>query len=291
MDDRLPSWAASLPLPMGLAAADRIVAVSPGYAGEILTEEFGAGLDGYLHNRSDVISGILNGLDLEAWDPETDKALHTNFALGSLKDRQANKLALQNTLGFLKDPKMPLLGMITRMDYQKGIDMAIEALAAIADQEWQAVILGTGDPQQEGAAAQLAQQFPEKVRAVLRFDGQLARQIYAGADMHLIPSRYEPCGLTQMIAMRYGCVPLGRATGGLRDTIIDYHQSPATSTGFLYEGASGQALADAIVRGLGVYYDGRRWQGLQRRGMKQDFSWEKAARLYYDKYIDMLKER
>jgi len=219
----LPNWAAGLPLPLGLLTADKINTVSPGYAQEMLTPEFGAHLEEFLQTREEDLTGILNGLDLESWDPETDQQLSMNYSIASLADRSINKLKLQEELCLPINPDIPLLSMINRMDQQKGVDLLPDALRQIQDLEWQAIILGTGDPTLEDAARQLDREFPQ-IRSVLKFDGGLARRIYGGIGLILIPSRYEPCGLTQMIGMRYGCVPLGRATGGLKDTIVDYHE-------------------------------------------------------------------
>lgn len=283
----LPGWAEGLPLPLGLLSADKINTVSPGYAQEMLTQEYGAGLEGFLLTREADLSGILNGLDLESWDPGADPALPLNFSPDTLERRTENKLRLQAELGLAVDPGTPLLAMINRMDYQKGVDLVPEALGGLSHLNWQAVILGTGDPELERAAQSLEDDYPQAA-AILKYDSSLARRIYGGSDMMLIPSRYEPCGLTQMISMRYGCVPLARATGGLQDTIIDYHTIHSSqSTGFLFQQASATALAEAINRALGVYQDQRRWRGLQRRGMQIDFSWEVSAREYLKLYKEL----
>lgn len=284
----LSDWAAGLPLPLGLLTADKINTVSPGYAAEMLTPEFGAHLEDFLQTRREDISGILNGLDLDAWNPERDPALFVNYSPDSLNKRVENKLRLLADLGLEPDPDTPLLGMISRLDHQKGVDLVPGALRELEDLAWQGVILGTGDPAMENALRQTAEEFP-RVRALIKYDEGIARRIYAGSDLLLIPSRYEPCGLTQMIAMRYGCVPLARATGGLKDTIIDYQTgSSPKSTGFLFDEASPAALAMTMRRALGVYRDKRRWTGLQRRGMKVDFSWEGSARKYMDLYNDLV---
>jgi starch synthase len=284
-DSPLPYWAEHLPLPLGLLTADKINTVSKGYAQEMLTPEYGSGLEEFLKTRQEDLSGILNGLDTESWNP----ALKTRYSGDSLAKRAENKTALLDELSLERHPGVPLIAMINRMDHQKGVDLVPDALRAVRDQPWQAVILGTGDPALEDSARQLDREY-NRVRSVLRYDGALARRIYAGADLILIPSRYEPCGLTQMIAMRYGCVPAARATGGLRDTIEDYnHGSRPQSTGFLFQEASPWALAECLKRTLKVYQDKRRWQGLQRRGMKQDFSWEKSARRYLELYKEIIK--
>jgi starch synthase len=290
-DSPLPAWARHLPLPLGLLTADAINTVSRGYAREMLTPEYGAGLEEFLLTRAEDIQGILNGLDTDSWNPETDPHLPINYSLASLEKRRENKLALLEELDLEIDPDRPLLAMINRMDHQKGVDLVPDALRALKSSHWQAVILGTGDPALEAAAAELERENP-RVRAVLRYDGALARRMYAGADLMIIPSRYEPCGLTQMIAMRYGCVPAARATGGLKDTIGDYHAAPRSeSTGFLFQEASSDALADTLQRALEIYRDQRRWKGLQRRGMKQDFSWARSAVKYQELYEELIRDK
>jgi starch synthase len=282
----LPPWAQSLPLPLGLLSADVIVAPSPNYAREILTPEFGAGLESFLRTRRAALTGILNGLNTARWDPATDPLLAVPYSAATLDRRAANKAALQAEVGLPLDPSTPLLAMVSRLDHQKGVDLVPPALAALTDLPWQAVILGSGSPGLEQAVLELAAQAPQRVRAVIRYDEGLSHRIYAGADALLIPSRYEPCGLTQMIAMRYGCLPIARATGGLRDTICDAAHPEAT--GFLFEQTSAVNLAEAIRRALRVYADPAAWQDFQRRGMAQDFSWENSARQYLQLYLSTL---
>ena len=274
----LPKWARTQPLPLGLWAADAIVPVSPAYANEIMTPEFGCGLEGFLRGRAATITGILNGLDTVRWDPETDDALAVNFSADRLEARAANKTALQSELILPIEPEMPVLAMVSRFDMQKGVDLAIEALRLVADLPWQAAFLGTGGILLEDAARQLDAAFPGRVRAAIRYDARLACQIYAGADILLMPSRYEPCGLSQMIAMRYGCVPVVRAVGGLKDTVKDGH------TGFLFVAPTSEALAAALRRTLATFADGEKWQQLQRNAMLQDFSWQRFARQYVALY-------
>jgi starch synthase len=272
----LPTWARQLPLPLGLLTADCIVAVSPSYALEILTPDYGAGLQDLLRQRRSSLSGILNGLDVHTWDPQSDPHLKQNYSLANLKLRQANKSALQSELGLQGNARTPLFAMVSRMDYQKGVDLLPEALRRLAERpenassDWQLVILGAGDLALEAAVRGLEQDFPGRVRAVTRFDAPLSHRIYAGADVLIIPSRYEPCGMTQMIAMRYGCVPLARATGGLRDTVRDIQQG-ADSTGFLFEAPRPAELTGAMRRAMRVYQNEAVWQALQLRGMRRDF--------------------
>jgi starch synthase len=292
----LPWWAEDMPLPLGLLSADHIVAVSPSYAREILTPEYGLGLEDFLRKRSDSLSGILNGLDVHHWDPQVDPYLATNYDEQNLALRPSNKVALQAEFGLEQDTRLPLLGMIGRLEQQKGVDLLPEALRlliatpAFAGFPWQLVVLGTGDAALEEEVRRLEGEFPRRIRVAIRFDQELSHRIYAGADLLLIPSRYEPCGLTQMVAMRYGCVPLARATGGLRDTVLDYEASP-DSTGFLFQDATPQALAEAIGRALSLYSRRKSWLALQRRGMRRDFSWRHSACQYLDLYLQLVRHR
>lgn len=287
-DSPLPDWAQNALLPLGLLTADHIVAVSPNYAQEILTTDFGAGLDGFLRTRSDSITGILNGIDTDRIDPLRDPRLPRNFSSDSLEGRIENKLALQNEFELSPNPTIPLISMVSRLEYQKGVDLIPDAFRQIADLEWQAIILGTGDPALELAVYQLETEFPERVRAAIRFDTALSTRLFGGTDITLIPSRYEPCGLTQMIAMRYGCVPVARATGGLVDTIQD-NGDTAENTGFLFEEPTPSALAGALKRAIRYYKKSKNWKMLQQNGMRQDFSWDSSASKYMSLYNKLTK--
>ncbi|MDO9299844.1 MAG: glycogen synthase [Anaerolineales bacterium] len=279
----LPDWARVMPLPLGLWASDAIVAVSPTYGREILTQEYGCGLDDFLRSRGETVSGILNGLDTASFNPADDPALGVNFDINSLEKRAANKKLLQERLGLPREPETPLLAMVSRMDKQKGVDLVFAALKMMKRSKWQAVILGTGDPKLEEAALALQELFPERVKVETRYDGGLARQIYAGSDIFLMPSRYEPCGLSQMIAMRYGCVPIARAAGGLNDTVK--HRV----TGFVFEKPHHMALAASIKSAFKVFAEREKWQAIQRAGMAQDFSWENSAKKYLELYKSIIK--
>ncbi len=274
----LPEWANTRPLPLGLWAADAIVAVSPTYAREILTPQFGCGLEDYLHARRESLNGILNGIDDESFNPALDPALASNYGIPTLEKRSLNKQALQIRLGLPLEPDTPLLGVVSRMDPQKGMDLIPRALRQLRNLKWQAAILGTGMPRLESSMRRLQAEFPERVRAEFKYDDGLARQIYAGADMFLMPSRYEPCGLSQMIAMRYGCVPIVSAVGGLKDTIFP------DETGFVIDKPTSARLGTAVRKALTVYPDRTRWETMQKEGMSQDFSWKVSARQYFQLY-------
>ena len=280
----LPTWARVMPMPLGLWASDAIVAVSPSYADEILQPEFGCGLQDFLKNRKETLYGILNGLDVSSFDPQIDSVLAANFNADSLAIRPRNKAALQERVGLPVDPDIPLLGMVSRMDQAKGIDIALKGLKMLRKQNWQLVVLGAGDAKLEVMARKLQEELPDRVRVETRYDAKLARQIYGGADILLMPSRYEPCGISQMIAMRYGCVPLVRAVGGLRDTVTD------GETGFVFMGANVKPFNDAVKRALALHPYHSRWLNLQKAGMARDFSWPTSARKYFELYKKLVEQ-
>lgn len=286
----LPEWARGLPLPLGMVHADWITTVSPGYAAEIQTAAFGCGLEGFLASRAGRLRGILNAIDPGIWDPATDDALEARYSAESLDLRRLNKAALQRGLGLPEKARVPLLAMVTRLDGQKGVDLALEALARIPGEDWQMVLLGTGDPALEDRARAFAAGRPEKMIFLPRFDPALSRRIYAGADMLLVPSRYEPCGLVQLIALRYGAVPVVHATGGLKDTVEPY-QRGGKGTGFLFTPTDPQALAESLQEAMAVYADRRRWLGLQRRGMAKEHSWSRSAQAYAGLYREAVALR
>jgi starch synthase len=283
-DDSLPKWAHTQPLPLGLWSADAIVPVSPTYAREILTPDFGCDLDPYLKTRKKDVTGILNGLDVNCWNPETDATLPARFTPADLSRRATNKSILQHALEFKEDARIPLLVMIGRIDLQKGLDITFETLRKMTDLNWQFVLLGSGDLALENAARSLQADFSERVRAVIRYDSVLSRLLYGGADMFLMPSRYEPCGLAQMIAMHYGCIPVVHATGGLKDTVQD------GVTGFLFQEAETESMVEALGRALTVYADREKWQQFQLNAMREDFSWPRSAQQYSNIYHSLVSD-
>ncbi len=274
----LPDWARNLPLPLGMWASDAVVAVSPTFAEEILTPEFGNGLEVFLQSHRASLHGILNGLDTLSFDPATDPALGCTFDVENIDQRKVNKGVLQARLGFPREPDTPLIAMVSRMDRQKGVDIALSSLQLIKKTRWQAVILGTGDPELEALAVKVQNEQTNKIKVVTRYDNGLARQIYGGADLLLMPSRYEPCGLAQMIAMRYGCIPVVRATGGLKDTVEH------TKTGFVFDEPTDKALTEVLKLAFHLYDVKRTWRRIQISAMQQDFSWSQSAIKYFNLY-------
>lgn len=269
----------------GILHADVVSTVSETYAKEILTPDFGAGLDPLLKTREDRLYGILNGIDYEVFNPATDPHLAARFDVGHLDRRVTNKSVLQQFVGLPTNPSIPLAGVVARLYYQKGIDILVAAFERLlAEQPLQLVVLGTGDEAHEQLLAELATRFPDKVALIFRFDEPLAQLIYGGCDFFLMPSRYEPCGLGQMIAMRYGAVPIVRRTGGLADTVEDCTRSPSTGTGFVFEEATGQALRHAVMRAIAAFEDPERWRRIQQCVMCQDFSWNQTAGKYLTLY-------
>jgi len=282
LDTSLPDWAGDAILPLGLACADLVTTVSPSYASEILTSEFGCGLERFLRSRSDRLFGILNGLDMEKWDPAADPDVRTHFDAAHLERRDENRLALLQAFNLVGEGREPIVGIVSRLDAQKGLDLALPALEEWAKQGGRVVILGAGDRSLEEAYRALAEGHPAQVGTVLGYNEHLASQIYAGADLFLMPSRYEPCGLGQMIAMRYGCPPVVRATGGLRDTVRDV--SSPRGTGFVFDAATPDAIWEGLSRAREWHESPSRWRRLQRTGMRQDFGWENPARAYLSAY-------
>jgi starch synthase len=269
----------------GILHADRINTVSDTYAKEILTAEYGAGLEGLLRARANVVSGIVNGIDYEEFNPQTDRALAVNYDAAALDVRAENKRALQNRAGLPRRDEAPLFGIVTRLWAQKGIDLLPPAFeASLTRHDAQLVVLGTGDEDVHRALQQLEAAHPERVKVWLEFNPELGQQVYGGCDVFMMPSRYEPCGLGQLISLRYGAVPLVRRTGGLADTVEDADAALRTGTGFVFDDATVDGLRGAIVRAAQAFADRAGWRSMQQRGMRQDWSWNRAADQYLALY-------
>ncbi|MFC1640611.1 glycogen synthase [Patescibacteria group bacterium] len=266
----------------GIANADMVSTVSPTYAKEILTKEYGAGLQEVLKKRKSRLVGILNGIDYASFDPMKDKNLKHNFNTKTLKKgKDKNKKALQKELG-LPEADVPVLGIVTRLVWQKGVDIFVQALGSILkNNDVQVVVLGTGEKKLEAAITKFAKQYPEKVSANIMFDVGLAERIYASSDFFLMPSRYEPCGLGQMIAMRFGTVVIARATGGLTDTVPDASHG---GVGFVFKPYNAKAFGATVKRALQYYKRGADFDKLRARAMKQDFTWDRSAKEYVKLY-------
>jgi starch synthase len=280
----LPYWAFSTLLPLGIAAADMNITVSPSYAEEILTPEFGAGLEDYLRTQQDRLVGILNGLDTAAWDPAADPNLPQPFQAGSILGRAAAKAALQQRLNLEPDPEIPLIGIVSRLNEQKGIDLALPALECWCGRGNQAAILGAGDPWLEQQCRAFAARHRRRAAMETGYHDDLAALIYGGSDYLLIPSRYEPCGTTQMIAMRYGSLPIVRAVGGLKDTVRDL--AGAEGNGLVFADSCAPAAALALGRAEELFHQKDRLAAAQLRGMTTDFGWERPV----DQYLDVYKQ-
>lgn len=222
------------------------------------------------------------------WDPSTDKAISSNFSLGNIKGKFKNKLDLQKALGFEVDVDMPLLTTVSRLDRQKGIPSILNVLPTLIDQPWQFALLGTGDPELERLANELSAHYPERIACILKYDDVIARMLYASGDIFLMPSLYEPCGLSQMFAMRYGNLPLATSTGGLADSILDYSDDPVSATGFLYKEKNEEGLSKALSLALKVFEDKTTWAIMRRNAMNVHFSWKLSAGKYLDVYRKLL---
>ncbi len=272
----------------GMVYADWITTVSPTYANEILTPDFGYGFEGLLKHRSDRLVGILNGVDYKVWDPKNDTLIPAQFTPTNLTGKKTCKQALQKHVGLAENPNTPLLGHVGRMVEQKGMDLLAEVLPRLTQSDIQIVILGSGEAHIQNALTLLAAQFPNRIRVLIGYSEELAHLIEAGADMFLMPSRFEPCGLNQIYSLRYGTLPIVNRTGGLADTVIDADQhniNNGTATGVCFTEASPQALLTAIERALMLYQQPEIWrQQLMPQAMSQDFSWTRAAEQYLDLY-------
>ncbi|MCX7784714.1 MAG: glycogen synthase GlgA [candidate division WOR-3 bacterium] len=274
-------------LKAGIVYSDFITTVSPTYGEEIQKPEKGFGLDGVLRERRDKLLGILNGIDYEVWDPRSDKMINPNFDITNLTRKTEIKQKLYTELN-LKNPSAPLAGVITRLAQQKGIDLIISTIEPMINLGVNIIILGKGDKQYEKNLLELKTKFPDHLSVILAFDEQLAHRIYAGSDFFLIPSQYEPCGLTQMIALRYGAIPIAFKTGGLKDTIRDISENPENGNGFLFSEYNIKAFLDKINQALTLFRNKRKWYKIVRQGMQEDFSWTKSAKEYLNLYQKLI---
>lgn len=274
-----------------LRYADAITTVSPTYANEIQTPEFGEGLDGVLRERSYALQGILNGIDVAGFDPATDKRIAANYTVEDRSGKAVCKAKLQEELGLEVRDDRPLMVMVTRLTRQKGMDLVMYALDRILSGGLQVAVLGTGDRDYEDGLRYFQDKYPGTMAARIEFDPALSQRMYAAADMFLMPSKFEPCGLSQIIAMRYGTLPIVRETGGLKDTVIPYNEFTGEGTGFSFSNFNGDEMGDAVFRAARLFWDNRdAWNQLVTQAMSQDFSWTRSADKYLDLYFFMHPE-
>lgn len=275
----------------GLVFGDWLTTVSPTYAGEICTPQLGYGLDGLLRYRKAFLRGILNGVDYSLWDPSNDQLIAWNYNSSTVRDKVLNKAALLEQFGLFEEPKTPVIGMVTRLVEQKGIDLVLAVLDRMLSQPLQIVILGSGEKRFEIALREASERY-SNLGVHIGYDEKLAHLIEAGSDMFLMPSRFEPCGLNQMYSLRYGTIPVVRRTGGLADSVVDAdsaNRRAGTATGFVFDRATPEALYHAIERALLLYENAPAWLNLMCTGMRQDFSWERSASQYRALYTEALE--
>ena len=269
-------------LKAGIVFADAITTVSRGYCSEIQTPEYGYGLEGVLSKRKNDLTGILNGVDYAEWDPATDKLIPANFTASDLPGKSVCRRKLLKEFGLKAKASRPVIGMVTRLAGQKGIDILAEAIPELMALDIAMVILGSGDRSYQELLAGLARRYPEKLSVKIAFNGGLSHLVEAGSDMFLMPSKYEPCGLNQIYSLKYGTVPVVRATGGLDDTVRDFSEEGAN--GFKFKEYLAEALAEKVKEAVRVFSDKKAWAELQMSGMKEDFSWDDAAKRYIEVY-------
>lgn len=273
----------------GIVHSDAVTTVSPTYAQEITTKEYGCGLEGLLQKNKNKLYGIINGIDYNVWNPQTDKKLSVNFSENNLSGKQKGKENLQKELK-LKVCNKPLVGIVSRLVAQKGMELVVGALQEIMGMGFQLVILGTGEEKYHKFLQDAGKNFSEDISLTLDFNDTLARKIYASSDFFLVPSRFEPCGLTQMIALRYGSIPVVRKTGGLADTIIDYTQDNKNGNGFVFTEFSSSALIDVFKRAKKVYEQKEIFNNLILRALNQDFSWSASSKKYVELFEKIVKD-
>jgi starch synthase len=268
----------------GIVYSDAISTVSKTYSKEIVTQEFGCGLEGVLKNREDALYGILNGIDYNLWSPQTDTKIFKNYSSNSLQDKYFNKESFQKEIGLKVDRNIPMFGMISRLAEQKGADFVADIIDKLLNMKAQFVLLGTGDNKYHIIFEKIAKKYPRSASINLKFDAVLAQKIYAASDMFFIPSRYEPCGLSQMISFKYGTIPIVRQTGGLKDTVEEFNPKTGKGTGFTFVEQKSEGLLAAVRKAIAVYKDKPLWMSLIKYVMSLDYSWESSAKEYINVY-------
>ena len=275
----------------GILYSDLVTTVSPTFAEEIKKRDYGHGLDAVLKwvsRKSNNLTGILNGIDYDVWNPETDKSIYTKFSSKEIAGKAANTLKLKNELGLNESEEFPLLCFVSKLTEQKGLDLLLDSLPQIFDLGYQVVIIGSGEARFEQMLRRANRKFRKNLSIAIKPSEDLERKIYASSDMLLMPSRFEPCGLGQIIALRYGTIPVVRGTGGLLDTVSDYNEDKKNGNGFIFHEFSKVSLLDALIRAISVYEDKKAWSKLITKAMKEDFSWRKSGKTYKEIYQKLL---
>jgi len=286
---KMEYWGKVSYLKAGLVYSDLLSTVSEAYADEITREPLGFGMQGVFEERKESLYGIVNGIDVDMWNPETDSAIASTFSARTTKGKKACRESLLRKCGLKAAASAPLVGMVTRLDDQKGLDIFEDSVARLMSLDIRLVVLGTGSKKHHETMSTLEKRYNDRIKVFLTFNNDLARQIYAGSDAFLMPSRYEPCGLGQLIAMRYGSLPIVHATGGLKDTVQDVDQEPDSGVGFVFDSYSPEALADAVGRAVVAFREKgrRRWTAALKRAMNRDFSWTNSAERYVELYEEL----
>lgn len=284
-------------LKAGIYYSHLVNTVSPRYSREIQTEEYGEGMHGLLRSRRDSLTGIINGMDYDVWDPSTDPWIKTKYSIKSIENKMMNSHELRRMCGFKDENGVPLVGMVTRLTAQKGIDLIADAIGGLMKRELKLIVLGTGEEYFHSLLSGIAEKYADRIFLVLKHDEELSHRVYAGSDIFLMPSRYEPCGLSQLIALRYGTIPIVRATGGLADTINGYDQSCPSgnrdANGFVFYKYDSAALLECIDLAIQLYKNKNEWTKLMFNAMSCDFSWDRSAKEYEALYIrlgEMIKQ-
>lgn len=273
--------------------SDMVTTVSPSYAEEIKKREFGYGLDAvlkWISRKNNNLTGILNGIDYDMWDPDNDRVIYENFNPKTTSKITVNKIMLRKELGLEPAEEKPLLSVVSKLTEQKGLDLLIECLPQIIDLGYQVAVLGSGDKKFENMLRKAKNRYKRDLSVTIGLDDKLERKVYAGSDMLMMPSRFEPCGLGQIIALRYGTVPVVRGTGGLLDTVRDYSEDSSKGNGFIFHELSKLSLLDALIRAISVYEDKKKWERLVKRAMKEDYSWRMSGKKYLEMYKSLLNQ-
>ncbi len=290
-DDKLECYGCANFMKAALVYSDEITTVSPSYAEEIQTAYYGERMDGLLRAKRAHLSGVLNGIDIGEYDPANDPLIPAKYTVHDMSGKAVCKAELQKELGLDENPDVPVISLITRLSNQKGLDLIDRVIGEIMEEDVQLVVLGMGDARYVNLFSWAEQHYPGRVAARFRMDGALAHRIYAGSDMFLMPSQFEPCGLSQMIALRYGTLPIVRETGGLRDTVLSYNEANNAGNGFTFFNYNAHDMLFTIRRALYFYTSNKAvWQMLQKRGMEGDYSWDHSAETYLSLYEDMLRQ-